>query len=78
MNKQRRKNEGVYMAGIVGKQRDILVEVEHGLDEYDIKFIQQIEAAIDAALSPLGFSRSETEKGSAKCTLVYFQFGRAL
>jgi len=66
------------MAGTVGEQRDILVTVAHGVDEYDIKFIQQIEKAIDAALSPLGFSRSETEKGSDKCTMIYFQFGRGL
>lgn len=66
------------MTETVGKQKDIVVNINHGVSEYDIKFVQQIEKAIDDALSPLGFSRSETTKADMGCSLIYFQFGVGL
>lgn len=59
----------------VGESKDIVVTINRTLDEYDIELVQQIESAIDEALSPLGFARSTTEKGE-KIQLVYFQFAQ--
>lgn len=65
------------MAKTVSEQRDIVVTINHTLEEYDIEFIQQIERHIDKALAPLGFTRSGTTKAE-KTELVYWQFGAAL
>jgi hypothetical protein len=64
------------MAGTVGEQRDIVVTINHGLDEYDISLIQAIEKAIDDSVGSLGYSRSTTTKDSMHCELVYYQFGK--
>jgi len=64
------------MAKTLGEQRDIVVTINHTLDEYDIEFVQQIERHIDKALAPIGFTRSKTTKGD-KIELVYWQFGFA-
>jgi hypothetical protein len=45
---------------LAGDQRDIIVTINHGLDEYGIEFMQQIEKRIDEALAGMGFSRSTT------------------
>jgi hypothetical protein len=65
-------------AGLAGEQRDIVVTINHGLDEYDIEFIQQIEKHIDAALAPVGFTRSTSTKGGKTVEFVYWQFGQCL
>jgi hypothetical protein len=63
------------MTGTIAESRDIVVTINHGLDEYEIGFIQQIEAQIDKALAPVGFSRSLTSKGGDKVELTYYRFG---
>lgn len=63
--------------GEAGKQRDIVVTINHGRDEFSIEFIQQIEKRIDEALAGVGFSRSLTTKGNI-VELVYWQFGQCL
>lgn len=61
-----------------GSQRDIVVYVNHGLDEYDILLIQEIESAIDKALVPLGYTRSTSSKDGHICESVYWQFAKSL
>ena len=54
--------------------QDIVVLINHSLDEYPIEFIQQLECAIDKALGSVGFTRSVTSKGDGVQKLVYYQF----
>ena len=60
-----------------GEQRDIVVYINHGLDEYDISQIKQIEKYIDEALRKVGFKRSKTINENIQ-ELVYWQFAGAL
>lgn len=62
---------------MIKDQKDIVVTINHGLDEYDIGFIQQIERGIDKALAPIGFTRSTSSKSGDKCEFVYYQFAFA-
>lgn len=64
-----------YKIPTVGEQKDIVVTINH---DYNIDFIQKIEDHIDDALAPLGFSRSTTHHEPNSCSLIYFQFGKAL
>ena len=59
-----------------GEQRDIVVYINHPLNEYDISFVQHIESVLDKALAGVGFTRSITVKGDIQ-ELVFWQFGRA-
>ncbi len=56
-----------------GQQKDIVVTINHSLDEYSIEFIQQIEKSLDDALAKVGFTRSTSTKGP-KIEFVYWQF----
>lgn len=55
---------------------DLIVTILDG-DKYDIELIHQIEQAIDGALTPIGFGRTETTK-SKEVFMKYYQFGRAI
>lgn len=57
---------------------DIYITFTHGLDEYDIEFIQNIESRIDSALVGVGFARTETSKSSDSVRFVYRQFAKGL
>lgn len=59
-----------------GQQKDIVVTINHSLDEYSIEFIQQIEKALDDALVKVGFTRSTSTKEN-KVEFVYWQFAMA-
>ncbi len=58
-----------------GEQRDLVVNIRPGLDQYDILAIQQIENAIDKAIGPLGLTRSKSSKHGHKVEFVYWRFG---
>lgn len=58
--------------------KDIVISINHGLDEYGIEFIHQIEEHIDEALGSLGFTRSTSSIASNYVQLVYYQFAAAL
>lgn len=60
-----------------GEQRDVVVYINHSLDEYDISLVQQIESYLDEALALVGFTRSNTTKGDIQ-ELVYWQYAKAL
>jgi len=57
---------------------DVYVTLTHGLDEYSIEFIQQIENRVDSALVEVGFVRTETSKSADSIRFVYRQFAKAL
>ncbi len=57
-----------------GKQRDVVLSINHGLDVYTIGLVQQIEAAVAEALSHVGFQRSISAHGDIH-EYEYWQFG---
>lgn len=63
---------------MIKDNRDIVVTINHGVDEYDIQFIRDIEAEIDKALRPMGFSRGSRSTSGDSAEIVYYQFAVAL
>ena len=60
-----------------GKQRDLVVYINHSLDEYSIELVQQIEKYLDDALGKVGLTRSTTHKGDIQ-EFVYWQYAQAI
>ena len=61
-----------------GEQRDIVVYINHSVpEEYTTGLVQQIEKALDEALSKVGFTRSKKSVGDI-VEIVYWQFGIAI
>jgi len=60
---------------MIGNDKDITIHLNHGLNDYSIEFIQQIEKALDETLGSLGFSRNSSTKSGDKVKLSYYQFG---
>lgn len=56
---------------------DIVVTINHGLKDYSIELIQEIEKRIDTSLIPVGFTRTETSKCNSSVEIWYKQFGKA-
>ncbi|MGZ4851222.1 MAG: hypothetical protein ACXV2C_07575 [Candidatus Bathyarchaeia archaeon] len=57
---------------------DITVRLNFGLDTADISLIQGIEKQLDAALQPIGFTRTTTGKGGDFAEFNYRQYAVAL
>ncbi len=57
---------------------DISVQLDSGLDQNSIEFIQYIEKELDSVLVKNGFARTTTTKNGDLVLFNYSQFGVAL